>query len=393
MRGQGRVFRPRVRGKETAVWWLDYGVRGERHRESAHTTKKTDAQRLLRQRLDARETGKLVGRPDRMMFAEYEKGEDGKDKLVGGLRALVETQYQLDGRRSLWRIKLALNHLETFFGADRAMDITATRLDAYVTYRLGQGAARATVNRELGALRRAFRLAVKKGVLAARPEFALAKEDNIRTGFFEPAEFDALLAELPMHLQPVARFGYLTGWRIKSELLPLTWAQVDFSAGVVRLNVGTTKNGEGRTFPFAALPDLARLLKEQWAARDGLFVFHRHGQQIKDFYGAWHNACRRAAVQWVNGREVVVRPALLERIPHDFRRTAVRNLVRAGVPERVAMMLTGHKTRAVFERYNIVNERDLTEGVAKLAAASNGKQAANISASVAPASHVTSTAA
>ena len=111
------------------------------------------------------------------------------------------------------------------------------------------------------------------------------------------------------------------------------------------------------------------------------------------FYSAWHAACRRAAKQQVDGRELVARPELLGRIPHDFRRTAVRNLVRAGVPERVAMQLTGHKTRSVFDRYDIVNERDLTEGVEKLAVLhSNGQQKANIRPAASSVARVTSIA-
>lgn len=142
--------------------------------------------------------------------------------------------------------------------------------------------------------------------------------------------------------------------------------------------------------------DLARLvvLRERWAQRSGLFVFQRDGERIKDFYAAWHAAVRRAAVRRVDGREVVVRPGLVGRIPHDLRRTAVRNLVRASVSEHTAMKLIGHKTRAVFDRYDIVNEQDLTDGVAKLAALhANGKQAANIPAVAGRRSHVTSSVA
>lgn len=298
MRGQGRVFRPKVRGQETAYWWLDYSVRGTRHRESSGTTSRTEAQRLLRQRLGARETGRLVGLPDRVLFPQ--------------LRELVVRQYGLDGRRSVWRIELAFKHLEGFFATDRAVDITPARVDAYVEWRRGQNAAPATINRELAALRRGFRLGLQKGVLAARPEFTIPQEHNARTGFLDADDAEALFAALPEPLGAVARFLYLTGWR-KSEALLLTWAQVDFQAGVVRLDVGTTKSGEGRTFPFSVLPDLEALLRERWAQRDGLFVFHRGGQRIKDFYAAWHAAVRRAAVQRVDGREVVVRPSLVGR--------------------------------------------------------------------------------
>ncbi len=152
---------------------------------------------------------------------------------------------------------------------------------------------------------------------------------------------------------------------------------MDFAAGVVALDVGSTKSGEGRVFPFAVLPPLKALLERQRdrttavAKRTGRIiphVFHRgDGQPIRDFYAAWHASCRRAATVRHGDLEEIVRPALIGRVPHDFRRSAVRNLVRAGVPEHIAMKLTGHKTRDIFDRYDIVSERDLAEGVAKLA--------------------------
>ena len=87
-------------------------------------------------------------------------------------------------------------------------------------------------------------------------------------------------------------------------------------------------------------------------------MFHRNGRPIRNFRKAWHDAVTEAGCP--------------ERIPHDFRRTAVRNLVGAGVPDRIAMALTGHKTRAVFDRYDIVDEADLREGISKLAGALTG---------------------
>jgi integrase len=129
----------------------------------------------------------------------------------------------------------------------------------------------------------------------------------------------------------------------------------------VRLDAGTTKNNEGRVFVMT--DDLRALLEAQHAEHERLkkaehicpFVFvrlvadERGGEkkprQVKAFTKAWKNACRAAGCPG--------------RIPHDLRRTAVRNMVRLGIPERVAMKLTGHKTRSVFERYNIVSDGDL----------------------------------
>ena len=143
-----------------------------------------------------------------------------------------------------------------------------------------------------------------------------------------------MLGHLPDYLKPVVEFAYLSGWRVRSEVLPLTWRQVDFEHGVVRLEPGSTKNDEGRTFPFTAFPALAELLRRQWDHTMALqmeqgavipWVFHRNGQRIKTFRRAWKKACTRAGVPG--------------RILHDFRRTAVRNLERASVPRSVAMKL------------------------------------------------------
>lgn len=113
--------------------------------------------------------------------------------------------------------------------------------------RLDAGAAPATINRELAALKRMFSLAVKGEQLQRMPYIEMLRENNARRGFFERAAFESVRAHLPPYAQPAATFAYLTGWRLKSEILPLQWRQVDFKAGIVRLDVGTTKNNDGRT--------------------------------------------------------------------------------------------------------------------------------------------------
>lgn len=149
-----------------------------------------------------------------------------------------------------------------------------------------------------------------------------------------------------------------------------------FAAGTVRLEFGTTKNKRARVFPFNVLPELRELLEHQRAetsaaelkhARKIPHVFHRRGgKPIQDFYGARDTACWKVGLATKDPDTGKITHN--ERIPHDFRRTAVRNLIRRGVTERIAMMLTGHKTPAVYARYDIINERDLVEAVEKLAA-------------------------
>jgi integrase len=188
-------------------------------------------------------------------------------------------------------------------------------------------------------------------------------ENNARRGFFERQQFESVRAHLPEYARPPATFAYITGWRLKSEILTLQWRQVDFKAGVVRLEPGTTKNLDGRTFPMT--PELRATLEAQRAATETLqrmtgsiipWVFHwtKRGRPLKGFTKAWRQACKDAGAPG--------------RIPHDFRRTAVRNLERAGVPRSTAMAMIGHRTEAIYRRYAIVDEVMLREAAEKLAA-------------------------
>ncbi|HZF74059.1 MAG TPA: site-specific integrase [Gemmatimonadaceae bacterium] len=174
----------------------------------------------------------------------------------------------------------------------------------------------------------------------------------MRTGFFEREQMERLLAHLPHAIRPAVQLAYITGWRIPSEVLRLQWRHVDCEARVVRLDPHTTKNDEGRTFPFT--DTLEWLLEAQKAEHERLkaegvicpWVFNRSnrkvkGKRITTFIKAFRAACTKAGCPG--------------RIPHHLRRTAVRNLVRAGVPERVAMQMTRRKTRSVFESYDIVS--------------------------------------
>jgi integrase len=213
------------------------------------------------------------------------------------------------------------------------------------------GCTPATVNRETQLLGQALRLAQARQLLPTAPSVRMLPEDNARQGFFERPDLEAVLAALPTYLQDFTRFAYLTGWR-KGEIISLRWTDVDREAGAIRLRPEAAKTGRGRTVMLES--DLAELIDRRWQARlfekDGhvrvaALVFHRDGEPVGDFRKAWTTACRAAGVP--------------DKLFHDLRRTAARNMVRAGVPERVAMTVTGHLTRSMFDRYNIVSEDDL----------------------------------
>lgn len=339
---RGRVY---LRG---TTWWIDFSRHGRRYRQPVETTTNEG------EAWDALDKLRAEAREGRRPDIERTRFEHLAERLMH--------HYEAQGARprSLARIQQSAAHLAAFFGSDKAREIPE-RLDAYVVARRREGAKPATIRLELWVLGRMFKVAK-----LPRPELPTIEVRNVREGFFEESDLRRVVACLPADLRPLVLFGFHTGWR-KSECVALRWAQVDLKAGTVRLEPGTTKNGQGRLFPFDAHPELAQLLRTQREETAALeratgqivpCVFHRQGRPVKDLDDAWRRACREAGV-----------PGQLF---HDLRRTAVRNLERARVPRSVAMKLTGHLTESVYKRYAIVSEADLAEGVAKLAASRFG---------------------
>ena len=274
----------------------------------------------------------------------------------------------------------AVLELDKFFARYKAVHITTDRIRAFVTKRQKEGAPNSTINRSLGALRRMFSLAVQDGKLRDAPFIPMLKEPPARKGFLEYADFQKLRAELPEYLRPVVTFAFHTGMR-RGEIKRLQWSSVNFLDKEIRLEAGTTKNDEPRAVPLIGeLPEMLGILHQQDPGAQT--VFSLKGRPIGNFRKAWTRACVRAGLgrflcpvcdavldekrRCANCKKKPEMPIYDGLIFHDLRRTGVRNLVRAGVPERVAMAISGHKTRAVFERYNIVSGRDLRDAGRKL---------------------------
>ena len=246
-------------------------------------------------------------------------------------------------------------HLTAFFGrAARAGALTTHQIRQYQLARRAAGAATGTINREASALHRMGTLAVHWGWLDTVPGFPdRLRENPPRQGFFEHPEYLAVRAHLPAPWQDILDLAYYSGWR-KQEILGLSWDEIDRAGGVIRLSPARSKTLVGRILPISH--PIAEALARRRACRDpdSPLVFHRDGIPVRRWRTAWRTACQAAGVP--------------TRFLHDCRRTAARNLIRANVPERVAMLLTGHKSRAIFDRYNIINEQELLDAGDQLVA-------------------------
>ena len=253
---------------------------------------------------------------------------------VDDLAVMFVRDYRINSRKSLadaetrWK-----RHLKPFFGGMRAIDVTSEQLARYVDKRQQEEAANATINRELAALKRMFRLGQQSTPpkVFRAPRFPKLAEDNIRKGFLEDGQYRKLIEYCPeLWFRSLVECGRTYGWRV-SELLSMRVNQLDVAQRVTRLEPGTTKNRDGREVLMTdSVHKLLSALAHRKSAGD--YVFTRaNGNPMRDFHLTWKNACAHAGV-----------PELLF---HDLRRTEARNLRRAGVAEGIIMKLGGWRTR------------------------------------------------
>jgi integrase len=370
--------------KRGNTYWIKYYKNGKSYRESTGSDKKMVAQKKLARREGEIAEGKMPG-------VQFEKVtfDELADEFI--------MDYRINNKKSLDRAVLSVVHLQKEFEGTKITEISTPRIKQYVADRmkwvckacdirfhfnderycpkcgsedLKKGAKNATINRELSALRRILNLGAKQTPPKVNrvPYIPMLKENNVRKGFFEHAEFLALRDLLPEYLRAFVTFGYKVGWR-DQEIASLKWSNIDLQNGIVTLKAGETKNDEARTVYLD--DELKGLIRHQWEMRKQsgkltpyVFLNRTKSGKIVNLRKAWNIACRKTGLGYgYKVSEDYVRKYGHKFSPgpifHDFRRTAIRNMVRSGVPERVAMMISGHKTRSVFDRYNIVSENDL----------------------------------
>lgn len=325
-------------------WWIQYYRNGKVYRESTGSPRKMVAQKLLAQREGEIVKGKLPGiHYDKTTFRQL------ADDLIN--------DYLINQKKSLKRVKQSIGRLERFFENFNVPQITTPRIREYIGLRMEEGMSNSTINRELAALKRMLNLGMNQTppVVDHLPHIPMLKENNAREGFFEHEDFLALRKVLPEYLKGFVTFAYNSGWRF-AEITGMKWNQVDLERRTARLNAKDSKNSQGRIFYLN--DELMKVFQDQLERRKRIRVITPYvfpnvtgDGRIKDIRGSWKAACKEAGIG--------------KRLFHDFRRTAIRNMIRAGIPERVAMMISGHRTRSVFDRYNIVSESDLVEASQK----------------------------
>ena len=303
MRGDGCVFEK----PGTKNWWIAYSFRGHPYQQSSGSPDKKIAEKLLRQRL------KQIGKPNFVNPAKEEKW------TLADMKERLRLDYARKQNRSFDSVKFAFQHLEaeSGFKFHRVIDISTERIQDYADSRIKSGAARASVNRELAYLRRGFKLMLEAKMISTVPVIKLYEENNARKGFVDIGGFNALLEKIPTtDARDIIEFLYHTGWR-SGEAKALRWSWID--GNVIRLPAEFAKNKKERVMPITGVVMDVLERRTKVSRLDCPFVFHRNGRPVKSFRRIFKYAAKKIGHS--------------ELLPHDMRRSAVRNFRKSGLSE------------------------------------------------------------
>ncbi len=329
------------------IWYFKFHSRGIGHRESSHSADRKVAEKLLKKRLAEVLTKTYSPRTNVRI-----------DELIDDM----EAEYRQKRRKSIGAVKGRWkNHLAPFFTKLPADNLDTNMVGRYCSKREAEGASGPTINRELAVLKRAFKLAMKTTPPKVQrvPIMPSYRESPPCRGFLADAQYTPLATEcgkVGLWLRALLTTAYSFAFR-KGELLSMRVRQIDLATGTIRLEAGTTKNGEGRVVKMTR--EVQTLLTACVIGKqpdDHVFT-RENGKPVEGFRKIWKTVCTRAGV-----------PTLKI---HDLRRSGARNMRRLGVSEGVIMRIGGWKTRSVFDRYNIVDEADLADAASRLDAKQN----------------------
>jgi integrase len=347
-RGQGGLFKHPKSRFYIAKW---YDTEGRPHSQSTRTDIKQEAENTLRALMGDSDRG-VTRRPESITYAQI------RESLLAHYRnkGHKSLQVRADGTEAINPLSALDNFFEYPEKGTTVAKITHKTVANFIAARKAEGVGNATINNSLALLRRMLRLARKNYNLPFVAAIDLLKPPPPRKGFLSLEQFNVLLAALPTHLRPLVTFLYYSGAR-KGEACAIRWDQVDLKAALVTLERQQTKSDEDRTIP---LPDVLVAMLRKQAKKDGL-VF-----DFSNLRKCWEHACDKVSLGKITplkGKNYYLYSGLKI---HDLRRSGVRNLRKAGIPESVAMKITGHKDRGVFERYNIVDVEDVQEAMKTL---------------------------
>jgi integrase len=334
-RGRGSIYKQ----SGCSTYTIQYFRMGRRVREATGFDDSRAAQQLLTRRLAQCDVGEVID-------------SSRKRALVAELWEGLERHYRINGRKSTECLKRRWNHLSPFFAELPAINVSHDVLERYIDQRLADRASNATVNRELSALKTAFRLGYQNQKVRQVPVFPHLRENNVRAGFIEDGDYEKLTAccsEPWLHL--FLEIAYSFGWR-RSEILNLRVRQVSLEAQTIRLDAGTTKNGEGREVTMTLQIYVLAKRATAGKSKDDFLLTRDNGKPVRCFRQAWSNLTKAAGIQGI--------------LVHDLRRSGARQLRRAGVPESVVQKIGGWKTASVFKRYAIVSDGDIRSAISRL---------------------------